>query len=519
MIKFMISLIFSLFLLVPNSAFALDHSAFFNEQFEDGPTVTATCLTCHEKEGQDVLKSAHWNWNGPSQDVIGHENRTDLGKSIGFNNFCISIPSNETRCTSCHIGYGWKDESFDFNDPGNIDCLVCHETTGDYKKAPPAAGHVADGVDLLKAAQSVAMPERANCGSCHFYGGGGDAVKQGDLDSTMVNPSREHDVHMGGLDMSCQDCHTTVDHKISGGSVHVIPTDAGRVSCESCHDEPHSNSPAEVGQILEQHTDAVACQTCHIPTFSKELPTKMHWDWSTAGEDRESPLDEYGMKTYDKKKGDFIWEKNVTPVYAWYNGKTERYVEGDQFNTDGLTSLATPVGDINDAEAKIYPFKVHTGSQPGDSEFGYLLYPNTFGGFWSYYDWDSALATGAEASGLAFSGNYQFVETDMYVAINHEVVPKEMALGCFDCHSENGVLDFKALGYEGDPMQTGARFVSNQSTSDQSEPDSATSAPSNQKDNQEETTNSTGIDFYTIIIVLLLLGVIAGFIVARQKSA
>ena len=36
-----------------------------------------------------------------------------------------------------------KDATFDFSDPGNVDCLVCHDTTGTYKKLPAAAGHPA----------------------------------------------------------------------------------------------------------------------------------------------------------------------------------------------------------------------------------------------------------------------------------------------------------------------------------------------------------------------------------------
>jgi cytochrome c len=72
---------------------------------------------------------------------VGHEKRIDLGKrSATINNFCINLNGNWPRCTSCHIGYGWEDEKFDFSDMTKIDCLVCHDTTGKYKKAPPAAG-------------------------------------------------------------------------------------------------------------------------------------------------------------------------------------------------------------------------------------------------------------------------------------------------------------------------------------------------------------------------------------------
>jgi hypothetical protein len=70
-----------------------------------------------------------------------------------INNFCINLNGNWPRCTSCHIGYGWKDANFDFKDPGKIDCLVCHDTTGTYKKIPTGAGFPKKDVDLLKVAQ------------------------------------------------------------------------------------------------------------------------------------------------------------------------------------------------------------------------------------------------------------------------------------------------------------------------------------------------------------------------------
>lgn len=139
-----------------------------------------------------------------------------------MNNFCIGLPANWPRCISCHAGYGFKDASFDFSKAENVDCLVCHDTTGTYKKFPTGAGHpVYEGeqkefpkgnmwkpVDLLKVAQSVGRTTRSTCGACHFYGGGGDHVKHGDLDTSMVNPTPEIDIHMGGAKkMTFQDCH------------------------------------------------------------------------------------------------------------------------------------------------------------------------------------------------------------------------------------------------------------------------------------------------------------------------
>ena len=87
--------------------------------------------------------------------------------------------------------------------------------------------------------------------------------------------------------------------------------------------------------------------------------------------------------------------------------------------------------------------------------------PKTYGegGYWTDFDWDEAARLGAEANGLAYSGEYDFAPTDMYWPITHMVAPKEQALQCDNCHVEDGegVLDWRALGYEGDPMFYGGR--------------------------------------------------------------
>lgn len=440
-------------LVLSGPVLAMDHSSFITGPFEKGSDVTAQCLQCHQQEGRDFMQTIHWNWAGPTPHIAGAENRSDLGKKNGINNFCIGVPSNEGKCYQCHAGYGT-----DLTDPNAVDCLVCHAKPSTYQKGTPA-GEVPPSVDLVEAAKSVGKPTNANCGKCHFGAGGGDGVKHGDIDSTLANPSPEHDIHMGGKGLTCASCHAGENHVIKGSSLHIMPTE-GSLSCESCHPQaPHQNAK------LNDHTDTVACETCHIPAFAKGMPTKMYWDWSQAGQDIDPvPVDSYGKETYSKDKGAFIWEQNVVPTYTWYNGKVERYLLGDPVNSDGPTVLARPLGSINDPQAKIYPFKLMRGKQPADAENGYLLVPNVVNGFWSHHDWQKALEDGAKATGLAFSGNYTFVEAEMYIGIHHEVVPAAQALSCSDCHSPNGRLDWVALGYQGDPMQVGGRLAAAGST-------------------------------------------------------
>ncbi|MCB1183718.1 tetrathionate reductase family octaheme c-type cytochrome [bacterium] len=432
--------------------------------FKTGPDVTAACLDCHEDAAHDFMKTSHWTWM-PMQDVIG-KGQVPLGKKNTLNNFCIAVDSNWPRCTSCHAGYGWKDASFDFDNPQNIDCLVCHDQTGTYKKFPTGAGHPVyeptewmgktwQPVDLASIARSAGKPSRGNCGACHFSGGGGNNVKHGDMEKALMKPDFALDVHMSaeGQDFSCQECHTTESHDIQGNAFFVSPGGGNHLDCTSCHDgDFHSK------KILNFHTKSIACQTCHIPTFARANPTKTWWDWSTAGQDVKVENDENGMPLYDKKKGTFKWEKNVVPTYAWYNGVSGQYLLGDEINPAQVTSLNWPAGNRLDTKAKITPFKAMRGKQVYDKKLNTILVPKLFGkdGFWKNgFEWKAALDLGTKSIGQDFSGEYDFAETVSYWKINHQVAPAKDALKCKDCHAKDGQgrMDWQGLGYEGDPSK------------------------------------------------------------------
>jgi hypothetical protein len=119
-----------------------------------------------------------------------------------------------------------------------------------------------------------------------------------------------------------------------------------------------------------------------------------------------------------------------------------------------VTKLTYPKGDIKDQAAKIYPFKTHTGKHIYDSKNNIFITPKVFGpgGYWKDFDWGKAAKLGMEASGLSYSGEYGFAPTNMYWRINHMVAPKKEALACLDCHGDSGRMDWKVLGYQGDPM-------------------------------------------------------------------
>jgi octaheme c-type cytochrome (tetrathionate reductase family) len=445
-----------------------DHSKFEALQldFKKGPEVTAACLSCHTEAGKQFQKTIHWTWVCPKA-----EPEAKLGKAGHVvNNFCIAVPGNEPRCTSCHAGYGWKDKNFDLSVQENIDCLVCHEQTGTYKKFPTGAGNPVSEPTVFKGnkktylppewkkvAQSVDRPTRRNCGTCHFYGGGGDGVKHGDLDSSMMNPSKSLDIHMAvdGSNFNCTRCHETTAHGIAGRCYKTPAAEdrrslvdfdkIKRITCESCHTE----TPHKTLLKANDHTDKVACQTCHIPEFARVNPTKMWWDWSKAGKKKDGKpfvtKDEYGKPNYHTKKGEFRWEKNVKPEYAWFNGVILNTMVTDKIDPSGVVKLTKLDADRGDPNARIYPFKVHRGKQPYDKINQTMAFPKLFGkkgsgAYWAEYDWKKSIQAGMDYAEVPYSGEFDWVETEYLFQITHMVAPKEKALACTECHGKEGRL-------------------------------------------------------------------------------
>ncbi|CDL01073.1 Cytochrome c family protein [Magnetospirillum gryphiswaldense MSR-1 v2] len=457
--------------LLPAQALAsstADHSKFeaLKGPFASAPEVTKACLACHTEASHQVMKSIHWSW-----DFTNPDTGKRLGKPRTMNSFCGSPLSNEPRCTSCHAGYGWTDAR---KQPEpvqeNVDCLVCHDRSGGYKKVATDAGHplyeprtmggkTVMPPDLAKAARSVGDPGRDNCGACHFNGGGGDAVKHGDLDTSLIKPSRKLDVHMAadGANMTCATCHTFNDHIPSGSrydttakdphGLDLPKDDHNRATCESCHgDTPHRETK------LNDHTDRVACQTCHIPEFARGgIATKTLWDWSTAGRKDESgkPIflkDDHGHLKYSAEKGDFEYGENVRPTYHWFNGVTDQVNLTDKIDDGGILRLNTLHGDAKDPKARIWPFKEMRGKQPYDPELKTLVVNHVFGSddsaFWTNFDYPKAIKFGMDYAGLPWSGKIGFIETRMTWPITHMVAPKEDAVKCGQCHTrgEDGRL-------------------------------------------------------------------------------
>ncbi|MFH1049546.1 MAG: tetrathionate reductase family octaheme c-type cytochrome [bacterium] len=438
---------------------SVDHTKFavLRQKFTTPQEITEACVSCHNLSAGEIMKSNHWNWE--REEYIQGRGIVYIGKKNAMNNFCIGTKGNEESCAKCHIGFGMDSKGKIFTDSTNIDCLVCHDNTETYVKAQEKGGAPVATLDFNIIAEGVGKPKRTNCGVCHFYGGGGNNVKHGDLEEAMFEPTKNIDVHMGvdGLNMQCIDCHVSDRHILSGKLFSFASTCGDRNSCEQCHTiYPHEED------MLNKHTLKVACESCHIPTYAKVNATKMFWDWSQAGKLRNgqpyTEEDSMGNHSYMSIKGKFVWKKNVRPDYIWFNGTASHYLEGDK-----IDDITKPVilnklnGSYEDDESKIVPVKIHGAKQPFDPVNRILIQPKLYaekkgeGAFWKDFNWQTASEVGMKDANLPFSGKISFIKTEMYWPINHMVAPKEEAVKCNECHTRNdsrlaGLKDFYMPG-------------------------------------------------------------------------
>jgi len=229
---------------------------------------------------------------------------------------------------------------------------------------------------------------------------------------------------------------------VVGRGVDLAATDspAARLTCGSgeCHDsQPHSK------ELLNRHAKRVDCTVCHIPTFARDEQTDMYRDWSDIH--------------FSEKKGKYVYngvfESNVVPAYAWYNGTSKIQLPATPVATDagGAVMMAIPQGSKDDPEARISAFKIHRAKLPALEDTRWLL-PITVDELYAHGDIDRAVKDAAEALYDIADARFDWVDTIRYMGIYHEVRPAEYALRCLDCHGPDGRLDWSTLGYDGDPL-------------------------------------------------------------------
>lgn len=418
-----------------------------------------TCLGCHDQEADDVRHSTHYRWKGDALYMLNMD-PFEQGKIAGaVNTYCGNVLGNWNGCSACHIGLGAEPENASPQEElENIDCLMCHQDQ--YKRVREGDKFVPDtdnmAITMDEAVQSVHKPTRVSCLQCHAKAGGGDAVKRGDLAlASGTTADKHYDVHMAtsGADLSCQACHTPENHRFPGKGSDLRPTDLDQVvecSNSGCHGgSPHDSSD------LNRHTDRVACQTCHIPVYAKDASdtaaseaTETHRSWQSGSHHENPPFHPVLTK-----------ENDLTPVYRHWNRLSDNTLLGDVMREEdsdaGIYHTSLPDGSVADQDSKLYPFKYKTSDYPLHTESSKLIALDTSSFF---ADPNAEKAAKDGLSNMIALGDPRFpfnegdaiewVTTDTYQLLNHQVSPEEEALECGSCHLTTARMDLQGeLGY------------------------------------------------------------------------
>lgn len=415
----------------------------------------ATCLQCHTEEANDNFYSVHYQWKGEAKYL--NNGAPFQGKNAGsINAYCINITGNWNDCSTCHIGLGKKPSTVPSRlQLANIDCLVCHQK--EYRRVRTPTGPAVMVPDketmtitMNQAVQTVHQPVRQNCLQCHSRAGGGDSYKRGDL--TMAHAAttdRTFDVHMAttGANLQCQGCHTFQKHRVSGRGSDLRPTDLDiPMSCSTvtCHPNQSTGEGHKGNEEITKHVARVACQTCHIPLYGKNAAdtlateaTEYHRTWAES--------QQAGTKYHPL----LFLANDVKPVYRFWNRYSWVYNLFDKAVIDqetGHYAISRPVGTITDRDSKLYPFKYKTAEQPFATNKGTLVALDT-SVYFRTGDPVAATKSGLKNMGYSPAEPFIWVKTDEYQMLNHEVMPRERALKCADCHGTTKQINLKTLGY------------------------------------------------------------------------
>ncbi len=438
----------------------------------DGPS---TCISCHAEEAEEMLDSLHMKWSGPTPDLV-NTNGEELGKAVaGINTFCTYAMSSKGACFSCHVRADGN--APDAPQAEDVDCLMCHSDTyqrkfvadpdnpltvtdylgnektyifgkvdaeGNYTTVPDFDKMPA-GTNMVNVARNVTLPTTQSCLRCHAKAGGGDWTKRGDMGLNSANATVEQDVHLAknGANLSCADCHSALNHKISGRGIDLRQTEAPAPTCQACHSEaPHTDS------TLNRHANGqLSCQVCHIREFAKGGATELSRDWTVPTWNQAFCSGQGGFVGHEEKAS------FIKPEYVWFDGTSYVYNIGDTIEPNPVTGVyntARAQGGPFDGKSSIVPIKRHF-TNTALHESGKIIPPVIM---WMFMtgDFDLAVQKGMEEQGM--SGDYSLVAADAEMMITHGVEPKEMAPNCVECHDGsgstpdgNGMVPFGALGY------------------------------------------------------------------------
>lgn len=384
---------------------------------------TKSCIECHDGSGATT--------DSVTQVDNSYHAKLGIGTGLGMYEKWCALPNFNlkkqgttgeggwvAKCSGCHIGGGGIDASKPVTDDT---CKRCHDT--DHNTGPNGGPAV-----TVASCGTGGGTEKSN--NCHAK----DTGKRGDVFD------KAHDVHLAAEDEAscnkCQDCHLASAHQIGKGTpgtarnvldtTELTNTQWQQKTCVSCHSaNPHGGN---VGKWYNDHFEKIACETCHTSRARSGKALKSR-DWTNLGTD-----DKPAPKTATH-------EKEWAPELKWYAGHPDDY---------GHLPTLNYAGQKDEPEAKIYPFnpiKVTWFIEKPDAHLDEnIVVGDVFKA--DMVEGNKDGTTTVEEMKAYSNGKYPHatkVTKEMNFQISHNVLAKEEALVCKDCHGS--ILDWEKLGY------------------------------------------------------------------------
>lgn len=309
------------------------------------------------------------------------------------------------------------------------------------------------------------------------------------------------DVH-AAAGVNCTECHKTEGHLIAKGK-HTTTMMANDlpdvdVACENCHtNEPHSSNQ-QISATLNKHAATIACVTCHITSLHPDNATRR--DFSKTVLEKEAGIYIYNDEAKETAPGKgigYVWwngdatflgnpigeNPNGAKLYKFYN-PTNKWPEFKDFDYDKwYENTMRPIASKK--PSKLYAMKYFNGRQHIDLQnigpFGGMFIPYNLPTYYTTGNPDLAAITELKkpmmkkmygkvfdiylmnkflkfmytdgwytkpykdiVNGKKFEARW--LPSDAMLEISHSI-RKNGAFKCNDCHTANGVINWKALGY------------------------------------------------------------------------
>ncbi|OQY28492.1 MAG: hypothetical protein B6244_07005 [Candidatus Cloacimonetes bacterium 4572_55] len=461
-------------------------------------------------------KEGHTLSEGCGQCHIGGQYQAPLGDMMPFYG-TTQKEKDAIDCLICHsIAYDMNQKQLVVNEEGRgrwdqdrsmkaamavgtptaQACLRCHQ-------------HNFGGDIYIDQADSSYMQSQLNLGHERPR-----VAHPGSKRGTPFSPS--WDVH-AAASISCIECHTTEGHYIAKGThtTTMMANDLPHVevACENCHTtEPH-NENEEIDDFLNGHIELIACQTCHIPSLQPDNATRRDFAnpvfeedhgiyvyddieketepgsgiayawWNGDGTFLGNPIGDNpnGENLYRFYKPTYVWPEYQDFDYeAWYErvmrpiakkGRPSKLYAMKKFNGRQHIDLQNmgPFGGM------YLPYNLPTYYKTGDpdlavkEEMKKSMMKKMYGWMFDVYMMNKFMTFMDDGSGDYIDGwdrgsyddaanvkegkvDPRWIPQDALMEISHSI-RLEGSLTCTDCHSPDGVLDWKELGYNEEDVE------------------------------------------------------------------